>query len=158
MSTSLLLSEGVGYGILVGVGALFALGMYFTTIILAKFANEVQGTEMFMTAKHSVKSGLLASSVVSSWTIAATLLTSTTWTFGYGISGAYFCKLCPYLSHLQKHRLTNLTDGAGACVQIFLFAVAAIELKRKAPGAHTMLERKSSSNFLSFAMMSNFFN
>ncbi|KAE9986099.1 hypothetical protein BLS_000032 [Venturia inaequalis] len=95
--------------------------MYFTTIILAKFANEVQGTEMFMTAKHSVKSGLLASSVVSSWTIAATLLTSTTWTFGYGISGAYFY-------------------GAGACVQIFLFAVAAIELKRKAPGAHTVLE------------------
>ncbi|TID15089.1 sodium/proline symporter [Venturia nashicola] len=121
MSTSLLLSQSVGYGILVGVGALFALGMYFTTIILAKFANEVQGTEMFMTAKHSVKSGLLASSVVSSWTIAATLLTSTTWTFGYGISGAYFY-------------------GAGACVQIFLFAVAAIELKRKAPGAHTMLE------------------
>lgn len=28
----------------------------------------------------------------------------------------------------------------GACVQIFLFSVAAIELKRKAPGAHTMLE------------------
>lgn len=92
MATSLLLSESVGYGILVGVGALFAVGMYVTTIVLAKFANEVQGTEMFMTAKHSVKSGLLASSVVSSWTIAATLLTSTTWTFGYGISGAYFCK------------------------------------------------------------------
>jgi Na+/proline symporter len=76
MSTNILLSQGVGYGILVGVGALFALGMYFITIVLAKFANEVQGTEMFMTAKHSVKSGLLASSVVSSWTIAATLLTS----------------------------------------------------------------------------------
>jgi Na+/proline symporter len=92
MSTSILLSEGVGYGIILGVGALFALGMYLTTVVLSKFANEVQGTEMFMTAKHSVKSGLLASSVVSSWTIAATLLTSTTWTFGYGISGAYFCK------------------------------------------------------------------
>lgn len=30
--------------------------------------------------------------------------------------------------------------GAGATVQIFLFAVAAIELKRKAPRAHTFLE------------------
>ena len=32
--------------------------------------------------------------------------------------------------------------GAGACVQIFLFSVAAIELKRKAPAAHTFLERE----------------
>lgn len=30
--------------------------------------------------------------------------------------------------------------GAGATVQIFLFAIAAIELKRKAPRAHTFLE------------------
>lgn len=35
----------------------------------------------------------------------------------------------------------NLVTGAGACVQILLFSVAAIELKRKAPGAHTFLER-----------------
>jgi len=38
-----------------------------------------------------------------------------------GISGAYFY-------------------GAGATVQIFVFAVSAIELKRRAPGAHTFLE------------------
>lgn len=30
--------------------------------------------------------------------------------------------------------------GAGATVQIFLFSIAAIELKRKAPRAHTFLE------------------
>lgn len=35
----------------------------------------------------------------------------------------------------------NSVIGAGACVQILLFSVAAIELKRKAPGAHTFLER-----------------
>lgn len=35
--------------------------------------------------------------------------------------------------------LAGLT-GAGACVQIFMFSVVAIELKRKAPGAHTFLE------------------
>lgn len=62
------------------------------------YQNEVQGSEMFMTAKRSVKTGLVASAVVSSWTIAATLLTSTTWTYLYGVSGAYFY-------------------GAGACVQ-----------------------------------------
>ncbi len=52
--------------------------------------NEVQGSEMFMTAKRSVKTGLVASAVVSSWTIAATLLTSSTWAYEYGVSGAYF--------------------------------------------------------------------
>jgi urea-proton symporter len=62
--------------------------MYVTTLARAKFANEVQGTEIFMMAKRSVKLGLLASSVVSSWTIAATLLTSASWTFIYGVSGA----------------------------------------------------------------------
>jgi urea-proton symporter len=54
---------------------------------------------MFMTAKRSVKTGLVASAVVSSWTIAATLLTSTSWTYSYGVAGAYFY-------------------GAGACVQV----------------------------------------
>jgi Na+/proline symporter len=83
--------------------------------------NEVQGSEMFMTAKRSVKTGLVASAVVSSWTLAATLLTSTAWTYEFGVSGAYYY-------------------GAGATVQIFVFAAAAIELKRRAPGAHTFLE------------------
>jgi len=74
-----------------------------------------------MTAKRSVKTGLVASAVVSSWTLAATLLTSTAWCYSYGVSGAYWY-------------------GAGATVQIFVFAMAAIELKRRAPGAHTFLE------------------
>jgi urea-proton symporter len=34
-------------------------------------------------------------------------------------------------------------EGAGACVQILMFSIAAIELKRKAPGAHTFLERET---------------
>ncbi|KAK0347445.1 hypothetical protein LTR91_007252 [Friedmanniomyces endolithicus] len=116
-----ILSQGVGYGIILGFGALFALGMWYLSILLARFQNEVQGSEMFMTAKRSVKTGLVASAVVSSWTIAATLLTSSTWCYEYGVSGAYFY-------------------GAGATVQIFVFAVAAMELKRRAPGAHTFLE------------------
>ncbi|KAI9737371.1 MAG: hypothetical protein M1834_009525 [Cirrosporium novae-zelandiae] len=113
--------QGVGYGILIGVGAIFAIGMWWASYVLGKFNKEVQTSEMFSTAKHSIKSGLVASAVVSGWTIAATLLTSTSWTYSYGISGAYFY-------------------GAGASVQIYVFAVSAIELKRKAPGAHTFLE------------------
>lgn len=70
--------EGVGYGIIVGVGSAFALGMGAVSWGLERYFAEVQTSEMFMTAKHSVKTGLTASAVVSSWTIAATLLTSTT--------------------------------------------------------------------------------
>lgn len=96
-----LLSQGAGYGIIIGFGALFAIGMWLVTLLLARFHNEVQGSEMFMTAKRSVGTGLVASAVVSSWTIAATLLTSSTWAFQYGVSGAYYY-------------------GAGASVQIFV--------------------------------------
>ncbi|CZR52802.1 uncharacterized protein PAC_02679 [Phialocephala subalpina] len=71
-------SEGVGYGIIVGLGTAFALGMGAVSWGLECYFAEVQTSEMFMTAKHSVKTGLTASAVVSSWTIAATLLTSTT--------------------------------------------------------------------------------
>lgn len=95
--------------------------MWAVSLLLAKFQHEVQGSEMFMTAKRSIQSGLVASGVVSGWTIAATLLTSTTWVYEFGVSGAYFY-------------------GAYAIVQIFVFAIAAIELKRRAPGAHTVLE------------------
>ena len=66
--------------------------MWYTVRMLARFKNEVQGSEMFMTAKRSINTGLIASAVVSSWTVAATLLTSCTWTFSYGVSGAYFCE------------------------------------------------------------------
>lgn len=115
------LSQGVGYGIVVGVGALFAIGMSLTSWILSRYMAEVQDSEMFMTAKHSVQVGLTASAVVSSWTIATTLLTSTTYGYRYGVSGPFWY-------------------AAGASVQILLFSVAAVELKRKAPNAQTFLQ------------------
>ncbi|KAJ6150824.1 sodium/proline symporter [Penicillium chermesinum] len=115
------LSQGVGYGIVIGVGAIFAIGMSLTSWLLSRYMNEVQDSEMFMTAKHSVKSGLTASAVVSSWTIATTLLTSTTYGYQYGVAGPFWY-------------------AAAACVQILLFSVAAVELKRKAPNAQTFLQ------------------
>ena len=87
------LSSGVGYGIIVGVGAAFAIGMSAISWALSRYMNEIQDSEMFMTAKHSVKTGLTASAVVSSWTIAATLLTSTTYGYDYGVSGPYWVRL-----------------------------------------------------------------
>ncbi|KAK7418510.1 hypothetical protein QQZ08_011220 [Neonectria magnoliae] len=114
-------SPGVGYGIVVGVGAMFAIGMSIISWVLSRYMNEIQDSEMFMTAKHSVKTGLTASAVVSSWTIATTLLSSTTYGYRYGVSGPFWY-------------------AAGACVQILLFSVAAVELKRKAPHAQTYLQ------------------
>ena len=70
------LSQSVGYGIVLGLGFLFAFGMILTTYVLKRYNYEVQTSEMFSTAGRTVKSGLVASAVVSSWTWAATLLQS----------------------------------------------------------------------------------
>ena len=115
------LSAGFGYGIVLGLGFAFALGMITTTYVLKRYNSEVHSSEMFSTAGSTVKSGLVASAVVSSWTWAATLLQSSGVAYRYGVSGPFWY-------------------ASGATVQILLFATLAIELKRKAPNAHTFLE------------------
>ncbi|KAG0138172.1 Sodium:solute symporter family-domain-containing protein [Tuber indicum] len=115
------LSQGFGYGIVLGLGFAFALGMIGTTWALKRYQNEVQTSEMFSTAGRTVRTGLVASAVVSSWTWAATLLQSSGIAYQYGVSGPFWY-------------------ASGATVQILLFATLAIELKRKAPNAHTFLE------------------
>ena len=104
-----------------GLGFAFAFGMILTTYVLKRYNREVQTSEMFSTAGRTVKSGLVASAVVSSWTWAATLLQSSGVAYRYGVSGPFWY-------------------ASGATVQILLFATLAIELKRKAPNAHTFLE------------------
>lgn len=54
-----------------------SFGMMITTYVLKRYNNELQTSEVFSTAGRSVKSGLVSSAVVSSWTWAATLLQST---------------------------------------------------------------------------------
>ncbi|KAL2210279.1 urea active transporter [Sarocladium strictum] len=115
------LGQGVGYGIVLGVGLAFAIFMIGLTHILKRFNNEVQTSEMFTTAGRSMKSGLVAAAVVSSWTWAATLLQSTGICYRYGVSGPFWY-------------------ASGATVQIILFATLAIALKKRAPNAHTFLE------------------
>ncbi|KAI9357535.1 Sodium:solute symporter family-domain-containing protein [Pilaira anomala] len=91
------------------------------TFLCKRYLHEVQTSEMYMTAQRTVKTGLVASAIVSSWTWAATLLTSTEVAYKYGVSGPIWY-------------------ASGAVVQVLLFAVLAIELKRRAPNAHTFLE------------------
>lgn len=95
--------------------------MMLTTFVLRRYNNELQTSEVFSTAGRSVKTGLIAAAVVSSWTWAATLLQSTSVVYRYGVSGAIWY-------------------AAGATVQVVLFATLAIELKKRAPNAHTFLE------------------
>ncbi|CAM0141407.1 unnamed protein product [Umbelopsis sp. WA50703] len=96
--------------------------MSLVTKALHRYLNEnQQSSEMYMTAQRTVKMGLTASAIVSAWTWAATLLQSTSMAYKYGISGSFWY-------------------AAGATVQVLLFAVLAIELKKRAPNAHTFLE------------------
>ncbi|QPG74615.1 urea active transporter [Brettanomyces nanus] len=115
------LPQGAGYAIVVGLGLVFAAAMILTTFILRRYQREIITSEEFSTAGRSVETGLIAAAVVSSWTWAATLLTSSTQAYKYGVSGPYFY-------------------AAGACVQVILFAFLAIKAKQKAPEAHTYLE------------------
>ncbi|KAF2435442.1 urea active transporter [Tothia fuscella] len=115
------LSTAVGYGVVVGLGFAFAFAMILTTFVLKRYNRELQTSEMFSTAGRTVKSGLVSAAVVSSWTWAATLLQSSSVAYNYGVSGPFWY-------------------ASGATVQIILFATIAIELKRRAPNAHTFLE------------------
>ncbi|RKU39893.1 hypothetical protein DL546_001318 [Coniochaeta pulveracea] len=121
MTVTPALSQGVGYGVVIGLGIAFALGMILVTFILKRYNQELQTSEHFNTAGRTVKSGLVGSAVVSSWTWAATLLQSTGVCYRYGVSGPFWY-------------------ASGATVQILLFATLAIELKKRAPNAHTFLE------------------
>jgi Na+/proline symporter len=124
------LSTAWGYGIILGIGSLFALGMILVTWVLKRYNNELQTSEMFSTAGRQVKSGLVASAVVSSWTWAASLLQSSSITYRYGVSGP-------------------LWYASGATVQIILFASIAIEMKRRAPNAHVRRSSIMTSDIVS---------
>ncbi|RHZ45366.1 hypothetical protein Glove_680g54 [Diversispora epigaea] len=137
------LSQGVGWGVVLGFGAFFAILMSLLTLAQKRYLQEYQTSEMFMTAHRSVKTGLVASAVVSSWTWAATLLQSSSVAYDYGISGPFWY-------------------ASGATIQVLLFAILAIELKRKAPNAHTFLEiinvrygKVAHLVFLAFALATN---
>lgn len=137
------LSEGIGYFILLGVGLVMALAVTLLVKAETKWLGTKKTFEWFSTAGRNIKTGLIASSVVSAWTWAATLLQSSTVAYQFGISGPFWY-------------------AAGASIQVVLFAILATELKRKAPTTHTFPEfiharfgKNSHKVFLFFALMTN---
>ena len=137
------LPEWIGWAIVVGLGMVFAIIITVEVKIEEKYLGVSQTSEMFNTAGRTIKTGLTAAAIVSAWTWAATLLQSSTVAYQYGISGPFWY-------------------AAGASIQVLLFGILAIELKRKAPNAHTFLEiirarygNGSHKIFLIFALMTN---
>ncbi|MGC2382381.1 MAG: hypothetical protein WA631_04655 [Nitrososphaeraceae archaeon] len=138
-----ILSEGIGYGILFGVGLVMAIVVTLLVRAESKWLGTKKTFEWFYTAGRNVKSGLIAASVVSSWTWTATLIQSSSVAYQFGISGPFWY-------------------AAGASIQILLFAILAIELKRRAPSSHTFPEiiyhrfkKNAHIVFLSFGFMTN---
>ena len=137
------LPEWIGWAIVVGLGMVFAVIITVEVKIEERYLGLTQTSEMFNTAGRTIKTGLTAAAIVSAWTWAATLLQSSTVAYQYGISGPFWY-------------------AAGASIQVLLFGILAIELKRKAPNAHTFLEiirarygNGSHKVFLVFALMTN---
>jgi SSS family transporter len=116
------LSQTIGYVVVLGFGAAFSI---FTTLLVyleKRFSGgEAMTSEKFNTAGRTVKTGLTASVIVSQWTWAATLLQSSNVAWQYGVSGPFWY-------------------ASGATIQVLLFGVLAISLKKVAPSAHTVCE------------------
>ncbi|SCU86273.1 LADA_0D13498g1_1 [Lachancea dasiensis] len=116
-----ILEQAYGYCYILVLAAGFAALMIFITRILSSLLDEKQNSERFTTSGRNTSSGLIASAVVSSWTWPGTLLTSSGMAYSYGICGGAWYAFA-------------------FTIQITFFSVLALEIKRKAPGAHTILE------------------
>ena len=138
-----ILPENVGFLVMIGVGLVMALTVTLMVKAETKWLGTRKTSEWFYTAGRTIKTGLIAASIVSAWTWAATLLQSSTVTFEFGVAGSFWY-------------------AAGACIQVILFSILAVELKRRAPMTHTFAEminvrygKHAHKVFLSFGLMTN---
>jgi len=116
------LPEWVGYAVVLGFGFLFSIITTMLVYVNRYFGSKGEITsEHFNTAGRMIKTGLTASVIVSQWTWAATLLQSSNVAWQYGVSGPFWY-------------------ASGATIQVLLFGVLAINLKKVAPSAHTVCE------------------
>ncbi|GAA5882973.1 hypothetical protein JCM3774_002938 [Rhodotorula dairenensis] len=117
-----ILSQGVGYGVVLGMGLFFTVLMIGLTWVQTRYTKfKMSNLAEFSSASHSVKPALIGCAIVSSWTWAATLLQSSAMGYKVGLCGPY-------------------AYAAGATVQIVLFSMNAAKIKLNAPRAQTFLE------------------
>ena len=103
----LVLSQATGYGVVVGLGAAFAILMsksaYSVSLVLSdrssvaftrlqsRFTRFKASDAMeFAVASRSIKPGLVCCSITSAWTWSATLLVSSTATYQSGLAAAWW--------------------------------------------------------------------
>ncbi|WRT64468.1 uncharacterized protein IL334_001400 [Kwoniella shivajii] len=117
-----LLSPATGYGVVVGLGAAFAVLMIAFTYLQRRFTRfDTNNAAEFATASRSIKPGLICAGIVSAWTWSATLLQSSAATYQSGLSAAWWY-------------------GVGGTIQIAFFAAIAAKVKMNANGATTFLQ------------------
>ncbi|KAF9889844.1 hypothetical protein FE257_006934 [Aspergillus nanangensis] len=117
-----LISQGTGYGMLIGLGILFCGVILLAVRVQKLYLNEDSGqSEMFMVANRTVGTGLTASAVFSSWM----------W-----INETVFAAVNCYRFGLAA----PMWYGSGLCFQIALMAVLGVLAKIRVPYAHTSME------------------
>ncbi|XP_048249148.1 urea-proton symporter DUR3-like [Haliotis rufescens] len=128
---------------ILGTGFFAALMASLFGLIRKHIYNDVNNLDTAFDAGGTVNAGLTATTIVSQWTWAATLLQSSTVASKYGISGPFWY-------------------AAGATIQILLFATLSVQLKIRAPGAKTFLQvirarfgRTTHKVFCAFALTTN---
>lgn len=107
-------NQGVGYGIILGLGAFFALMMLGVTYLQNKFSrHKTNKIDEFAASSRNIPIGLMIVSIVSSWTWSLTLLQLATQSYNMGISGLYFY-------------------GIGGLIQVSVFSIVAAKVKANA--------------------------
>ncbi|KAJ9202307.1 hypothetical protein DTO164E3_3236 [Paecilomyces variotii] len=145
-ATDILLNQGTGYGLLIGLAIAFALIILAAVRIQRRYLEEeTNHSEMFMVANRSVGIGLTASAVFSSWMWIDETVYACTYAYWWGIAAPVW-----YASALS--------------CQIALMAFMGIIAKLRVPYAHTSMEfiRKRYGNmghgvFIVLNLINNFF-
>ncbi|KXT06706.1 hypothetical protein AC578_8533 [Pseudocercospora eumusae] len=117
-----LLSQGTGYGVIVGLSIVFCLIILAAVKIQKRYLSEDSDqSEMFMVANRSVGTGLTCSAVFSSWMWINESVFSAAYTYKWGVA-------------------LPVWWASGLSFQIALMAVLGIVAKLRVPYAHTSLE------------------
>lgn len=108
------LSQGVGYGLIIGGGAFFAILMNGLTHIQNKYTKfDSTKVDEFVSSGRSVGFGLLLSGILSNWTWSLTLLEPGVKSYTFGVSGSYWY-------------------AVGGLLQVSVFSIISSRIKKNA--------------------------
>lgn len=107
-SSAQVLDPAAGWAVVIALGIGFAFVMLGISYIQERYTQfSVKTNEEFSSASRSVKTGLIAASIVSAWTWAATILQSCSTAHKFGVSGPCECRDRVYGGvHLRGLKLT----------------------------------------------------